>query len=60
MRVPLFWRFVNAIRRWDEDRHVTEGRYLTQMRAVAQVKTPAKVIRFRNLTVVRSERRQVA
>ena len=61
MTPPLFWRFVNAVRRWSEDRHVPEYNFVPQMRALWQTeaRTPAKVIPI-NLLVVRRGQRKVA
>jgi hypothetical protein len=35
--MPLFWRLVNAVRRWREDRRVPEASTVQQWRAVWRV-----------------------
>lgn len=56
MNPPLFWRVINAIRRWSE----RDDRLLVDQWKAAYGPQPRKVIPFLNLTVRRAEKRRCA
>ena len=51
-----FSRLVHAIRTWDEDRRVPEASTVEQWKKL-WAKEPRTVLRFRNLTVYRAQRK---
>lgn len=62
MKVPLFWRVVNLVRRWFEDRSVEDGQYLQQMKALREVDVvkPSKSAVILNLRQYRLAHKRVA